>query len=79
MQTAIGYVRVSTEDQANEGVSLDAQKAKVAAWCLANGSGERITPPLVENKQSLTEYLHDEEEDKHRPDVSGNDSTENLE
>ena len=36
MQTAIGYVRVSTEDQANEGVSLDAQKAKLAAWCLAN-------------------------------------------
>ena len=36
MQTAIGYVRVSTEDQANEGVSLDAQKAKLAAWCVAN-------------------------------------------
>jgi site-specific DNA recombinase len=36
MQTAIGYVRVSTEDQATEGVSLDAQKAKLAAWCLAN-------------------------------------------
>jgi len=36
MQTAIGYVRVSTEDQASEGVSLDAQKAKLAAWCLAN-------------------------------------------
>ena len=36
MQTAIGYVRVSTEDQANEGVSLEAQKAKLAAWCLAN-------------------------------------------
>ena len=36
MQTAIGYVRVSTEDQANEGVSLDAQKAKLAAWCMIN-------------------------------------------
>jgi site-specific DNA recombinase len=36
MQTAIGYVRVSTEDQASEGVSLEAQKAKLAAWCLAN-------------------------------------------
>ncbi len=36
MQKAIGYVRVSTEDQATEGVSLDAQKAKLAAWCLAN-------------------------------------------
>lgn len=36
MQTAIGYVRVSTEEKATEGVSLDAQKAKLAAWCLAN-------------------------------------------
>ena len=36
MKTAIGYIRVSTEQQANEGVSLDAQKAKIAAWCAAN-------------------------------------------
>src|SRR5689334_15854067 len=33
---AIGYVRVSTEEQANEGVSLEAQQARIAAWCLAN-------------------------------------------
>lgn len=33
---AIGYVRVSTEGQATEGVSLDAQQAKIQAWCLAN-------------------------------------------
>ncbi len=36
MQSAIGYVRVSTEGQASEGVSLDAQRAKIEAWCLAN-------------------------------------------
>ena len=36
MQTAIGYVRVSTEGQAKEGVSLEAQQAKIQAWCLAN-------------------------------------------
>jgi DNA invertase Pin-like site-specific DNA recombinase len=36
MQTAIGYIRVSTEDQANEGVSLDAQRTKLQAWCIAN-------------------------------------------
>jgi DNA invertase Pin-like site-specific DNA recombinase len=36
MQTAIGYVRVSTEGQVTEGVSLDAQRAKIEAWCLAN-------------------------------------------
>ena len=35
-KTAIGYVRVSTEGQATEGVSLDAQQAKIQAWCLAN-------------------------------------------
>lgn len=34
---AVGYVRVSTEEQANEGVSLDAQHARLSAWCLANG------------------------------------------
>jgi len=36
MATAIGYVRVSTEGQATDGVSLDAQRTKIAAWCLAN-------------------------------------------
>jgi len=30
---AIGYVRVSTEDQAREGVSLDSQKAKIRTYC----------------------------------------------
>lgn len=34
--TAIGYARVSTEGQATEGVSLDAQRAKIEAWCNAN-------------------------------------------
>ena len=29
----IGYVRVSTEDQAKEGVSLDNQKSKIEAYC----------------------------------------------
>lgn len=33
---AVGYVRVSTEDQAREGVSLEAQQAKIRAWCEAN-------------------------------------------
>ena len=36
MKQAIGYIRVSTERQADEGVSLDAQKAKITAWCAAN-------------------------------------------
>lgn len=36
MQTAVAYVRVSTEDQASEGVSLEAQQTKLAAWCVVN-------------------------------------------
>lgn len=33
---AVTYTRVSTEDQKNEGVSLEAQAAKLAAWCNLN-------------------------------------------
>ncbi len=33
---AIGYIRVSTIGQAVDGVSLDAQRAKLDAWCLLN-------------------------------------------
>ena len=29
----IGYVRVSTEEEAKEGISLDAQKARITEWC----------------------------------------------
>jgi site-specific DNA recombinase len=36
MRTAIAYIRVSTEDQAREGVSLGAQEAKINAWALTN-------------------------------------------
>jgi site-specific DNA recombinase len=32
----IGYVRVSTDEQAREGISLEAQKAKIAAYCELN-------------------------------------------
>lgn len=35
--TAVGYVRVSTEEQATEGVSLAAQAEKIRAYCLLNG------------------------------------------
>ena len=36
MATAIGYIRVSTEGQAQDGVSLDAQRAKIEAWATLN-------------------------------------------
>ena len=37
MKQAIGYIRVSTERQADKGDSLETQQAKISAWCLANG------------------------------------------
>lgn len=33
MVRAVGYIRVSTEEQASSGVSLDAQRAKLEAYC----------------------------------------------
>jgi site-specific DNA recombinase len=36
MKQAIGYIRVSTEGQAVDGVSLAAQEAKIRAWCELN-------------------------------------------
>jgi site-specific DNA recombinase len=36
MQKAIGYIRVSTQGQVDDGVSLASQRAKIEAWCLAN-------------------------------------------
>lgn len=34
---AIAYIRVSTQGQAEEGVSMEAQQAKIASWCQLNG------------------------------------------
>ncbi len=39
---AIGYVRVSTLGQVEDGVSLDAQEAKVRAWADLNGADEVV-------------------------------------
>ena len=33
----VGYVRVSTATQAEEGLGLDVQKAALRAWSKANG------------------------------------------
>lgn len=41
MQKVVGYIRVSTTGQAEEGVSLEAQKAKIEAWCNLN-DGELV-------------------------------------
>ena len=36
MKTATAYIRVSTEGQVTDGVSMSAQRAKIEAWCFAN-------------------------------------------
>jgi len=33
MKTAIGYIRVSTEEQANSGISVESQREKLTAYC----------------------------------------------
>jgi DNA invertase Pin-like site-specific DNA recombinase len=57
---AIGYVRVSTEEQAAEGVSLEAQRAKVLAYCGLHGLGlaqtyadEGISGKRADNRPGL--------------------------
>ena len=39
---AIGYIRVSTQGQVDDGVSMDAQEAKVRAWADLNGASEVV-------------------------------------
>jgi DNA invertase Pin-like site-specific DNA recombinase len=47
---AIGYVRVSTEAQASEGVSLDAQRQRLEAWAQMQG----VTLTAVETDAGLS-------------------------
>ena len=60
----VGYVRVSTGHQADEGVSLDAQAARIRAWAEANGAGgvamyrdEGISGKNVRNRPGLEAAL----------------------
>jgi len=57
---AIGYTRVSTAQQAGDGVSLAAQRRKIEAWCEANDveltrvlSDEGISGKRVDNRPDL--------------------------
>ena len=36
-QTAFGYIRVSTDGQVTDGVSLEAQRERISLWCAGNG------------------------------------------
>src|ERR1700733_5092631 len=62
--TAVGYIRVSTEEQAREGVSLDAQREKIAAYCALHGqrlertyADEGISGKRADNRPGLQEAL----------------------
>jgi site-specific DNA recombinase len=64
MNKAIGYIRVSTEQQAEEGISLAAQKARIAAWCEANDYqladvfiDAGISGGKMDNRQGLKDAL----------------------
>ena len=61
----IGYVRVSTEGQAQDGVSLDAQEAKVRAWAELNNADSvsifvdaGLSGKRADNRPGLQEALN---------------------
>jgi DNA invertase Pin-like site-specific DNA recombinase len=62
---AIGYVRVSTDEQAREGISLEAQEAKIKAWAELNDyeledvySDAGISGKAMNNRGGLQEALN---------------------
>ncbi len=64
MLKAIGYLRVSTQGQVDDGVSLEAQRAKINAWCEVNdyelGSvfvDEGISAKSTTNREGLRSAL----------------------
>lgn len=61
---AVGYVRVSTEGQAVDGVSMDAQEAKIRAWAELNNADEvllfvdaGISGKRADNRPALQDAL----------------------
>lgn len=60
---AIGYIRVSTQGQVEDGISLSAQEAKVRAWADLNGAevvifrDEGLSGKRADNRPGLQEAL----------------------
>jgi DNA invertase Pin-like site-specific DNA recombinase len=61
---AVGYVRVSTQGQVEDGVSLEAQEAKIRAWAELNGYDEAelhvdagISGAKMDKREGLQEAL----------------------
>lgn len=64
MKKAIGYVRVSTDKQAEEGISIDAQIAKIQAWASLNDyelihvySDEGISGASLNKREGMLQAL----------------------
>jgi len=61
---AVGYARVSTEEQAREGVSLEAQRARIEAWAQGNDTpligffeDAGISGSRTENREGLQKAI----------------------
>ncbi|MHA1613665.1 MAG: recombinase family protein [Candidatus Thorarchaeota archaeon] len=64
MKKAVGYCRVSTESQVENGISLDAQYARIESWAEANGfqiiqimEDAGISGKSTENREGLLEAV----------------------
>ena len=57
MDKAVCYIRVSTEEQAREGVSLEAQEERLRAYCKMTGL--EVVEMIREGGVSATKLLKD--------------------
>lgn len=56
--TAIGYVRVSTQEQAEQRISLEAQQARILAYCTLRGLD--LVYVVIDAGVSAGKYMLDE-------------------
>ena len=56
MRTAYGYIRVSSEDQADSGLGLEAQRQRIRAYCELKGLhlAEILEDPAISGGKALS-------------------------
>lgn len=56
----VGYLRCSTQEQVNEGLSIETQRSRIEAWCQATGATlvEIVEDAGVSGSKPLTERAH---------------------